>query len=66
MNKGIYFVDGLKAIVAFTSEEALFNWAKRPTKYVSIPSKASIEIYEKNGIDRIVIDSKLSNMITAD
>jgi hypothetical protein len=60
---GIYFVDGLKAIAAFSSEEALFTWKKKVAKYISLPSKAIIEICEANGIDRIVIDSKLPTMI---
>jgi hypothetical protein len=60
---GIYFVDGLKAIAAFSSEEALFTWKKKVTKYISLPSKAIIEICEANGIDRIVIDSKLPTMV---
>lgn len=60
---GIYLVDGLKAIAAFTSEEALYAWAKKPTKYVSFRSTVVIEMCEKNGVDRIVIDSKLRTMI---
>jgi hypothetical protein len=60
---GIYFVDGLKAIAAFSSEEALFTWKKKVTKYVSLPSKAIIEICEANGIDRIVVDSNLPTMV---
>ena len=60
---GIYFVDGLKAIAAFTSEEALFTWKKGVTKYISLPSKAIIQICETNGIDRIVVDSNLPTMI---
>jgi hypothetical protein len=35
---GIWFRDGLKATAAFTSEQALFEWAKKPTKYVSFRS----------------------------
>jgi hypothetical protein len=60
---GIYFVDGLKAVAAFTSEQALFTWKKGVTKYVSLPSKAIIQICETNGIDRIVVDSNLPTMI---
>ena len=60
---GIYFVDGLKAIAAFSSEEALFTWKKKVTEYISLPSKAIIEICEANGIDRIVVDNKLPTMV---
>ena len=31
INIGIWFVDGLKATSAFTREEALFEWAKKPS-----------------------------------
>ena len=37
LNIGIYFAEGLKAIAAFTSEEALFIWAKKPVKYICMP-----------------------------
>jgi hypothetical protein len=59
----IRFVDGLKSIMAFTSEHALFEWAKEPAKYVSFRSKFVLELCELNGIDRIVIDDKLRTMI---
>lgn len=60
---GIYFIDGLKATAAFTSKDALFEWAKKPTTCISLSSKTVIEICEANEIDRIVIDSKLRTMI---
>ena len=60
---GIYFIDGLKATAAFTSKDALFEWAKKPTTCISLSSKTVIEICEAHEIDRIVIDSKLRTMI---
>jgi hypothetical protein len=63
VNIGIWFVDGLKATAAFTREEALFEWAKKPAKYFSFRSQTVLELCEANGIDRIVIDSKLRTMI---
>ena len=60
---GIYFIDGLKATAAFTSEEALFVWKAKTTKYVSLPAKTVIEICEANDIDRIVVDSGLRTMV---
>jgi hypothetical protein len=60
---GIWFRDGLKATAAFTSEQALFEWAKKPTKYVSFRSQMVLELCEANGIKRVVIDSKLRTMI---
>jgi len=60
---GTYFVDGLIAIAAFTSEEALFTWAQKPTNYIALPSKTVLEMCEKNEVRRVVIDSKLPTMI---
>ena len=56
-------VDGLKATIAFTSEQALFEWAKKPTKYVALRSQAFLEICEAESIERIVIDNTLKTMI---
>lgn len=60
---GIYFVSGLKAIAAFTGEDALFTWKKKVTKYISLPAKALIEICKTKGIDRIVDVRSLPAMI---
>jgi hypothetical protein len=60
---GIYYVDGLKATAAFTSKDALYTWAKKPTECVSLSSKTVIEICEANDIDRIVVDSGLRTMV---
>ena len=60
---GIYIVDGLKATAAFTSKEALFLWAKKPSMCVSIASKTFMKICEANDINRIVVDSGLRTMI---
>jgi hypothetical protein len=60
---GIWFRDGLKATAAFTSKQALFEWAKKPTKYISYRSQVVLELCERNGISRIVIDSKQRTMI---
>ena len=59
---GIYFVDGLKAVAVFTSEEALYAWRKQLVKYVSLPAKTIIEICEANDINRIIVDSNLPTM----
>ena len=63
MKLGIWFIDGLKATAAFTSEVALFEWAKKSVKYVSFRSQAVLKLCEDNGIDRVVIDDKLRTMI---
>ena len=63
MKLGTSFIDGLKATVAFTSEHALFEWAKKPVKYVAMRSPAVLDLCEANGIDRVVVDDKLRTMI---
>lgn len=63
MKIGTWSVDGLKATIAFTSEQALFEWAKKPTKYVALRSQAFLEICEAESIERIVIDNTLKTMI---
>lgn len=60
---GIWFRDGLKETVAFTSEEALFVWNKAKTRYVSITSQAFLKWCETNGFERIIIDSGQRTMI---
>jgi SseB protein N-terminal domain len=60
---GIWFKDGLKATAAFTSEQTLFEWAKKPTKYVSFRSQMVLELCKANDIERIVIDSRQRSMI---
>lgn len=60
---GIYIVeDGTQAITAFTTEEALFTYTKKVTKWVSLSSKEILNICVKNDIYRIVIDSALPTM----
>ena len=60
---GIYIVDDIKVIGAFTSEETLFTWAKKATKWISLSSKVIIQICEENDIYRIVVDSGLPTMV---
>jgi hypothetical protein len=60
---GICLRDGVKATTAFTSEQDLFEWAKKPTKYVSFRSQVVLQLCESQGISRIVIDSIQRTMI---
>ena len=58
----VFNLDGLKVLGAFTDEEALLNWAKKPTQYTALSSKAVMKICEENLIERIVINSNLPTM----
>ncbi len=60
---GIWNRDGLKASAAFTSEDALFAWAKKSVKYVSFRSQMVLQLCESIGIERVIIDSGLRTMI---
>ncbi len=55
-------MDGLKVLGAFTDEESLLSWAKKPTAYTALESKAVLELCEKELIERIVINSDLPTM----
>jgi len=58
----IFNMDGLKVLGAFTDESSLLNWAKEPTQYTSLPSKAVLKLCEDNSIERIVINSDSSTL----
>lgn len=58
----VYNLDGLKVLGAFTDETSLLNWAKKPTQYTALTSKAVLELCEKELIERIVINSDLPTM----
>jgi hypothetical protein len=44
-------------------EQALIGWAEKPAKCISPRSQIVLELCEANGIERVVIDSKLRTMI---
>lgn len=58
----IYNLDGLKVLGAFTDENALVSWAKKPTQYTALPSKDVLKLCEEQLIERIVINSDLPTM----
>ena len=55
-------IDGLKVLGAFTDEQALLAWTKKPSQYTAMRSKDVLTFVEDNGMDRIVINSDLPNM----
>ncbi|HVS92554.1 MAG TPA: SseB family protein [Mucilaginibacter sp.] len=58
----VFNQDGLKVLGAFSDEKSMLSWTKHPTAYNAIASKAVIDICERHGIGRIVINSGLKNM----
>jgi len=58
----IFNLDGLKVLGAFTDENALLSWAKKPTQYTGLSSQDVLKLCEENLIDRIVINSDLPTM----
>ena len=59
-------LDGLKVLAAFTDEEAMLSWTKRPTQYTSLRSQDVLRICEENNINRIVINSDQPNMFVVE
>lgn len=58
----IYNLDGLKILGAFTDEQSMLSWAKKPTEYTAIYSKDILKLCEEQLIERIVINSNQPNM----
>jgi hypothetical protein len=55
-------VDGIKALGAFTDEQALLKWTKQASRQSSMRSQDVLKLCAQNGVDRIVINSGQSNM----
>jgi len=58
----IYNLDGLKVLGAFTDEDALLNWAKKPTQFTGLSSQDVLKLCEENFIEKVVINSDLPTM----
>jgi hypothetical protein len=58
----VYNLDGLKVLGAFTDENALLSWAKKPTQFTGLSSQDVLKLCEENLIERIVINSDLPTM----
>jgi hypothetical protein len=58
----IYEIEGLKALGAFTDEEALSTWSAGRAEYVALKSDDVLKLCEQNGIVRLVINSNCYNM----
>lgn len=59
-------LDGLKVLGAFTDEQAMLSWTKRPNEYTSMRSQDVLKICEENNINRIVINSDQPNMFVVE
>jgi hypothetical protein len=58
----VYNLDGLKVLGAFTDENSLLEWAKKPTQYTALSSKDVMKLCEEQLIERIVVNSDLPTM----
>jgi len=58
----VFDQDGLKVLGAFSDEQSLLNWAKQPSPYAALKTKAITELCEQIGVGRIVINSGQKNM----
>lgn len=58
----IYNLDGLKVLGAFTDENSLLAWAKKPTQYTALSSKDVLKLCEEQFVERIVVNSDLPTM----
>ena len=58
----IYEIEGLKALGAFTDEEAILTWSQNRMEYVALKSDDVLKLCEQNGISRLVINSNCYNM----
>jgi hypothetical protein len=55
-------IDGLRVIGAFTDEQTLYKWAKKPVEYTAMKSQDFLKFCQDNGFDRIIINSDQYNM----
>ena len=58
----VFNIDGINVLGAFSSENALFTWAKQPVPYKMLESRDVIKLCEETSIGRIVINSGLPTM----
>src|SRR5207249_4299129 len=58
----LFNLEELKVLGAFTDEQALLNWTKKPSEYTAMRSQDVLKFCQDNGIDRIVINSDQPNM----
>ena len=60
--KSVFNLDGLKVLGAFSTEQNLNKWIKEKSDYTVMNSRDVLSFCQSNGIDRIVIDSKMPSM----
>jgi hypothetical protein len=57
----VYTVEGQQVLAAFTDEQALINWSKKPCPYVSLSGKSVLELCESNNFSKLVINNRSEN-----
>jgi len=59
----LYTIDGIKVLGAFTDPDSVLRWSKgKKVQCTSLRSQAVLEICERNGIKRVVINSGSDNI----
>ena len=59
----LYTLDGVKVLGAFTDPDSVLRWSKgKQVHCTSLRSQAVLEICERNGIKRVVINSGSNNI----
>jgi hypothetical protein len=61
----IFEVDGQKIIGGFTDDDAIIRWAKGAATYTSMRSQEVLQLCEREGIYKIVINSDSPNIFLA-
>lgn len=59
-------VDGLKVLVAFTDEQGLMTWVKKPTEYTAMRAQDILKFARDNDVSRIIINNDLPNMFVVE
>ena len=61
----LYKIDGIKVLGSFTDPDSVLRWSKgKQIHCTSLRSQAVLEICERNGIKRIVINSGSDNIFS--
>jgi hypothetical protein len=57
----VYTLDDQQVLAAFTDEQALLNWSKKPCPYVSLGGQTVLELCESNNFSKLLINNRSEN-----
>jgi SseB protein N-terminal domain len=57
----VYTLDGQQVLAAFTDEQALLDWSKKPCPYVSLSGPSVLELCESNNYSKLIINNRSEN-----